>query len=61
MWKQIIPAENIFTHRENSSWKMLSHPDSGCKGSGPVWALSFKKPTASVSEWGAPVKWQPYT
>lgn len=30
MWKQIIPADDIFIHEENSSWKMLLHTNNNC-------------------------------
>lgn len=45
MWKQIVPADNIFIHGENSSWE--PHPGSGCTGSGPMQVQTFKKAAAS--------------
>lgn len=43
MWKQIIPANDIFIHGENSSWKTLPHTDTSCNGSGPTQVQSLKK------------------
>lgn len=47
MWKQIIPADDIFIHEENSSWKMLPRTNSNCNRSGPMQVQSFKKAAAS--------------
>lgn len=47
MWKQIIPADDIFIHGENSSWKILPHTNTSCNGSGPMQVQSFKKAAAS--------------
>lgn len=47
MWKQLIPADDIFIHEENSSWKMLPYTNNNCNRSGPMQVQSFKKVATS--------------
>jgi len=47
MWKQIFPADHIFIHGEDSSWKILPHTDTSYDRPGPTQVLSFKKAAAS--------------
>lgn len=47
MWKQIIPADDIFIHGENSSWKMLPHTDTSSNGSSPRQSQPVRKAASS--------------